>query len=253
MRVAPDDRLHLWFAQVPSRLPDEWAAANEVILSTGERARYARYIRDSDRELFLVAHVLMRTTLSRYADIAPQDWTFETDEHGRPEITNARAPEGLRCNLSHTDGLVALVVHDAADAGIDVERVGAVADMHSVARTVFADGELAQFATLPADARPVRFTTLWTLKEAFIKAKGMGLALPLKDFSFAVGDDSAISFACKPSVDPSPEAWSFTVGRPTPDHVMSTACRSRAGEPPRQVDAVDLTNEPPFLFSTLVG
>ena len=245
MRAVPHHRLEVWLARLPAApAPASWLLADESVLSADERVRRERFVRASDGDLFAAAHVLVRTTLSRYADIAPGEWTFANNAHGRPEITNANAPVGLRCNLSHTDGLVAVVVHDSLDAGVDVERAGRLADLDSVARTVFADVELAGLRALPEVLQQDRFYHLWTLKEAFIKAKGMGLALPLKDFWFSLEGSGAIPFDCVESVDPEPDAWTFTVGQPTPEHMLATACRSGRDQRSFAVDLVDVTDAP---------
>lgn len=225
--------------------PDEFIVSpeDEVLLSDVERQRHRRYIRAADRDVFLTAHALVRRTLSRYFAIAPADWTFATNPYGRPEITNPEAPRGLRFNLSHTRGMVAVLVHDEVDAGVDVEHIVTIDNLHTMANTVFADNERTELLALPAHAQLALFYRLWTLKEAFIKAKGMGLALPLKGFWFSAHDPMALRVGCREAIDAEPDAWTFTVSQPSPNHVLATACRSGQDRPARQVTIFDTATD----------
>jgi 4'-phosphopantetheinyl transferase len=134
--------------------------------------------------------------------------------------------------------MVALMVHDAADGGVDVERLGRVTSMSSVARTVFAPVERDELLALGEEQREARFYRLWTLKEAFAKATGRGLSLPLRDISFSGGggDEEPITLGCREAIEPQPSAWAFTVRQPSPRHVLATASRSAGGRPPREVE-----------------
>lgn len=236
------DQLHVWTMRLEP--PDEAvehlvSPDDEALLSDVERRRHRRYLRASDRATFLASHVLVRRTLSRYVDVPPEEWTFACNRYGRPEIAHPAAPQGLRFNLAHTEGLVALLVHDDVDSGVDVERVGTVDDLYGVAEMVFADPERDALRSLPVEEQEARFYRLWTLKEAFIKARGMGLALPLRDFWFAAHDPMDLQLGCLGSIERHPEAWSFTVWHPSPDHALATACRSGRGRPAREVTFFD--------------
>ncbi|MBV1893979.1 MAG: 4'-phosphopantetheinyl transferase superfamily protein [Ilumatobacteraceae bacterium] len=235
------EQLHLWIVPISGPLDPSWVAANEVILSEEERGRHRRYRRASDRDLFLAAHAVVRHVLSRYASIPPGEWVFETNQYGRPEIANLGVPRGLRFNLSHTDGMIALIVHDEVDTGVDVERVGRLDDLHSVSKTVFADSERSDFLALSEADQTERFYRLWTLKEAFIKAKGMGLSLPLKDFWFESVGPSSVTFSCREEVEPDPAAWHFTIAQPSPHHRLATACRSGSDRHPRKVESLSIS------------
>jgi 4'-phosphopantetheinyl transferase len=227
-----DTHPHLWIVAL-DRAPDAtWVSKNEPLLSEDERHRYDRYLRTGDRHLFLAAHVFVRNTLSRYAPIAAADWIFKTNRYGRPEIANPGSPPDLRFNLAHTAGMVAMLVHDEADGGVDVEHLGNVANPVAMSKRVFAETERRDFLALDKDRQQVGFYRLWTLKEAFIKAKGKGLALPLKDFAFTGPDRSEIQVACADTIEPDPDAWHFTVRQPSPQFVVATAYR--AGVAPRR-------------------
>src|SRR6187431_535260 len=111
-------------------------------LSDEERARADRYLDAADRHLFLIAHALLRSTLSRYGDRRPEEWRFATGEHGRPGIADEMAGTGrVGFSLSHTRGLVACLVSEEIDCGVDVEGIGRVADPHALARRYFSPRE----------------------------------------------------------------------------------------------------------------
>ena len=229
--VLADDSLHVWTASVSQKsvAPTDEALA---VLSADELARARRFRRLEDRLLFTQAHIAVRRTLSRYAPIPPQAWSFEPGENGRPEIRNLDAPEGLRFNLSHTPGMVAIVVNASFDAGVDVECIGRVTDLAAMARTSFSSAERASLLALPTAERPRRFTQTWALKESFVKAMGTGLTAPLRSFSFDLSSPTLIRFDCAPHVDRDPSAWSFSVSEPTDNHVLATASRLGSGKGP---------------------
>jgi 4'-phosphopantetheinyl transferase len=152
-----------------------------AILSLDEKRRLARLFSTPKQELFLLAHGLLRTELSKCADVDPAAWQFRAAAQGRPEIAAPKSP--LRFNLSHTQGLAACAVTDGRDVGIDVEDI---TREHScgLAERIFSLREQKNLRDLPAQEQARGFFELWTLKEAYLKARGLGLTIPLRAFSF---------------------------------------------------------------------
>lgn len=178
-----DTEVHVWLAR-----PDDITSAQQLedgfqLLSEEERSRCERFHFDVHRKLYLVSHALVRTTLSRYVGIAATEWKFSTGEFGRPEISPANDSNRLRFNLSHTEGLAALVVCLNDDCGVDVERTQRVKDLHGVARRVFTPREREDLERREGDSLHGRFSDYWTLKEAYMKARGLGFQLPPNTFS----------------------------------------------------------------------
>ena len=209
----------------------QWAETHASVLDAEEAQRWRRYLTSESRALFLVAHVTTRAVLSHYGDRAPESWKFDRGANGRPEI--AGGSPGIRFNISHTEGMVAVLVHGEADCGVDIEHPWRSTDMRSVSRRVFTDAEQAALFSQPPEARADRFYQLWTLKEAFIKAKGKGFALPLRQFSFELleeqsGDEQLIEFDCDPALDPAPNQWQFFTHRPESGHIVSIAAHRGA-------------------------
>jgi 4'-phosphopantetheinyl transferase len=189
-------------------------------LSDEERKRLTRFRLEGDRDLFLVAHGLVRMTLSRHENVEPQAWRFKVGSYGRPEIAEPRSR--LRFNLSRRRGLAACAVTLDRDIGIDVEYVSKDFPIDTVER-VFSPRERSSLLGASADARAGLFFEYWTLKEAYIKARGLGLSLPLDQFSFDKGSDGRWRIVSEPQLHEYPERWRFWSWRVANDHQMALA------------------------------
>lgn len=200
-----------------------------LLMTEDERARCQRLVRGEDRRSFAITRALVRRSLSRYGPTAPADWRFITNQHQCPFVEPSQAgTPALQFNLSHTRGLVALAVTRGARVGVDVERVSRVVDL-AVADRHFAPAEAHELRGLPPAEQPVAFFEYWTLKEAYIKARGMGLALPLGAFAFTVQPPRPPTIAFVPGFDDVPARWQFWQAWPTPQHRLSLAIE-RAGD-----------------------
>ena len=169
-----------------------------------------------------VGRAFLRRVLAAHTGLAEHALRFQRGPWGRPELTCAR----LRFNLSHTPGAVAVVVTEQADCGVDVEARRPVANLLALAGDVFSPQESRTLAVLPTPRRRARFFWLWTLKEAFIKAVGKGLALPLEAFSFHPRAAS-LAWSSTPASASSPGTGRSAPSRPPPDHAMAIALRGR--------------------------
>jgi len=204
----------------------------QALLSADERERMARFVFDRDRRAFLVTRAHVRTMLSRYAAVAPADWRFVESVHGRPEIFDrpASAPD-LRFNISHTDGLIACAVTIGREVGVDVEHIGRHLT-HDVAGRFFAPDEVTDLRRLPLEDQERVFFDYWTLKEAYIKARGFGLALPLADFAFKLNPPGPPAITFEPSLEDDPSTWQFMQDWPTPQHRLGLAVRRDGADLP---------------------
>ena len=191
-----------------------------------------RFHFENDRHRYLITRALVRTVLSRYAPIAPKDWIFENTPYGRPQIAN-RHPLAKRLgfNVSHSKGLVVLMVGLDRAVGIDTESIARNAPL-DVAERFFSPHEVASLQRLPRDAQAFRFWELWTFKESYIKARGMGLSLPLEQFSIELAVESTVAIAFDGIAD-TPGAWQLWQYRPDPHHLVAV-CHERTGRDPVQ-------------------
>jgi 4'-phosphopantetheinyl transferase len=198
------------------------ATACLQFLNESEKARLDRFAVKDAALQYLVTHALVRTTLSKYADVPPQAWEFETNAYGRPHISQPHPFHDLRFNLSNTTGLVACAISMDCEIGVDVENVARPLDAEELAPSVFAAPELADFRASASEERRNRFFSYWTLKESYIKARGMGLSLPLDAFWFELGDKSPLLYVTDRCADV-PERWRFYRFAPTDAHMMAVA------------------------------
>src|SRR5262249_6094892 len=144
-------------------------------MTPAEREREARFLFERDRTMYRATRALVRTVLSQYRDVAPADWRFETQEHGRPFVASPRLDEPLQFNLSNTRGLVVCAVSESlVEMGVDVERNDRVESAMQIAERFFSPSEVRTLMALPPEERAERFATIWTLKESYIKARGLG-------------------------------------------------------------------------------
>jgi 4'-phosphopantetheinyl transferase len=229
------DEIHLWLAFHDDIADARLHAAWRALLDAAEQAQEPRFHFARDRRRFLITRALVRTTLSRYVPIAPQAWMFSTNAYGRPGIANADAPAAaLTFNVSHTDGLIVLGVTRHRALGVDVEHVRRRTVPLAIARSYFAPEEVAALRVVPPHRQPQRFFEYWTLKEAYIKARGMGLSLPLDTFSVHYPDDRTVAIAMQPALADDPARWQFWQCRPSPEHLLAV-CAERHGPQPSRL------------------
>jgi 4'-phosphopantetheinyl transferase len=169
---------------------------------------------------------VLRTLIAQYLKIEPADCVFQSDQYGRPSLCGPGLGT-LEFNLSHTNGLVAYAMARVPEIGVDVEDVDRAEVGLDLARRFFSPSEAEALEALPPADRTSRFFDYWTLKEAYIKARGMGLSLPLDGFSIEIdaGGPPRISFAA--AMDEDPRSWQFAQFNPTPKHRLAVAVRRR--------------------------
>jgi 4'-phosphopantetheinyl transferase len=218
--------VHVWCAR-PEEIGSEADARR--CLAADELERSARYRLERPRQLAIASRVLLRTVLSRYEPVAPADWRFAVEAHGRPIIADGRS--SLRFSVSKAAGLVVCAVA-AGDLGVDVESLSRAAPLE-VADRFFAPAEVAALRALPERERAGRFFAYWTFKESYVKARGLGLSLPLDKFVIVLGDGSP-RIAIDPSLGDAGASWQLTQLRPTKEHIVSL-CVRRRGERDRKI------------------
>lgn len=198
-----------------------WICENEAVqdqdllntyagwLSEEEKQRWQRFRFARHRQQFLVARALVRSTLANYLDTHPASLVFSQNQWGKPALQPEVA--GLQFNLSHTDGLVVLAVYEGTEEnlllGVDVENLERKAETGDLARRYFSEDEFQALQALDEAQQRQRFFDLWTLKEAYIKAVGMGLSIALDSFSFRFGDEVGIGFS--PEREDDSRLWRF--------------------------------------------
>jgi 4'-phosphopantetheinyl transferase len=226
------DAIELWYA-FPERITAEQTLHRcGEVLSAEESDRMRRLIRATDRHRFLIAHALVRCMLSSVAGVPAAAWKFETGKQGRPEIVAPRVAPPLRFNLTHTRGLCACVVGRDHRVGVDAERVDREVDCLGVARRLFSQTDVQRLEQLSPRQRRSTFFSLWTLREACVKAMGEGmLRMAREALSFRLEGDGApaVRFGSGWAEDRS--RWNLFQLQPSAQHHCSVAVRSDAHEP----------------------
>jgi 4'-phosphopantetheinyl transferase len=216
-------QVHLWHLYVPGQDDPTGDEAIMALLTPEERERHGRFHFARDRRRYLMTRGLIRSLLSRYVpQVAPADWRFENNEYGRPRIANALPQaQRIRFNISHSASLVVAALAVEREVGVDVEHTARNAPLE-IAEHFFSAKEAQALQQLPAGLQPARFWDLWTLKESYIKARGMGLSIPLDRFSFDLdgGDGAAIGFEHGLEGD-SAERWRFWRLQPDDAHAVA--------------------------------
>jgi 4'-phosphopantetheinyl transferase len=217
---------HVWLVNPDTVTDPERLAACQALLSTEETGRQSRFHFAEDRHRYLVSHALVRRVLSRYWPIPPQQWRFLPGNRGRPEIANPDVP-ALRFNLTHTRELAACIVSLGDDCGIDAEYLTVRHNHEGIAKRMFSAAEQTRLRMTGEDARLEHFYASWTLREAYVKARGIGMSFPVHKLQFSITSSHAVHIEFHPDIDDDAAAWGFRLFRPTAMHVLATASRSR--------------------------
>lgn len=217
------DEVHVWFLPVEPGSAGS-SAKEDAVLSAAEELRRTRFVFEKDRRLYLASHILVRRVLSKYAEIPPADWSFAEGENGKPHITGPHGAPCFHFNLSHTEGLAAIAVTRDAEVGIDVELVHGIYD-EQLARTCFTPTELKWIGEAGAARQLDRFFDLWTLKEAYLKARGTGLSTPLQELTVRPDAQTSAVIEFTSRIDDDSDSWQFERLRPTASHCLAVAVR----------------------------
>jgi 4'-phosphopantetheinyl transferase len=216
---------HIWLAHPENIGSPELLSRYMALLSEDEREQQSRFHFERDRHIYLVAHALVRCTLSRYAELKPHEWIFQRNKYGRPNVALEVCDLPLCFNLSHTEGLVACAVALDREIGVDVEFLERRGEKISIANQFFSPSEAKALHATPSTKQSERFFSYWTLKESYIKARGMGLSLPLHQFSFDLQGSQPIRISFEPGFQDDPHTWQFELYRPSQRHVMAFCAR----------------------------
>lgn len=215
------DEVHVWRAtldETPSRI-DSFLHT----LAADERTRAERFYFPRDRERFIVARGVLRAILGLYSNRAPECVSFSDGSHGKPALAWESGGAAIRFNISHSHGVALYAVTRAREVGIDVEFIRSDLEVEQIAERFFSHHEIATLRALPTDLRESAFFRCWTRKEAYIKAKGEGLSLPLDQFevSLTPGEPAALLSTQR---DPNEaQRWSLQELTPAPGYAAALA------------------------------
>lgn len=183
MKLSPG-KLCLCFTFLNEIKDEKLLAEYRTLLPADEVVRLERYRFATHKKRYLVGRALLRTILSHYTGMNPASIQLAREGHGRPYLPQAGKNPPPQFSLSYTDGLVAVALIADGKIGLDVENASAPIDCLEIAAAYFSPTEYNELAQLPGPLMKKRFFEFWTLKEAYLKARGLGLKLPLEEVSF---------------------------------------------------------------------
>ncbi|RZL03956.1 MAG: 4'-phosphopantetheinyl transferase superfamily protein [Rubrivivax sp.] len=244
------NEVHLWLTFFDDPRLDALLDGYRGLLTADELAQARRFHFEADQRRHLVTRALLRCTLSRYAGLDPRAWRFEVNAHGRPRIAAAHGlAEPLDFNISHTKSLIVVAVNAHGGLGVDTENVARRRNLVHLAEHYFSDPEKAALRALPLAEQHARFFEYWTLKESYIKARGMGLSIPLDQFSFDLSQDARIALSVDPALNDEAPRWAFWQWPLKQDYLLALCALRGAGALPR----VRLWDTLPSLSSQACG
>jgi 4'-phosphopantetheinyl transferase len=178
------DEVHVWrasFHQLSDRIRHF-----ESMISEDERSKARRYRFDDNREEYILGRGLLRQLIGGYLEQDPASVQFVYNPYGKPSLIGQGGPNRLTFNISHAHGLVLCAFSRGRELGVDLERIRPEAAQDGVAERFFSLAEVKSLRALPVHAQAIGFFNCWTRKEAYIKARGEGLTIPLNQFDVSL-------------------------------------------------------------------
>jgi len=221
-----DGEVHVWRATL-ARSPAEVARLS-ALLDGDERSRAGRFRFPVHRDRFVAGRGVQREILARYLGAAPAALRWRHASHGKPELDGAEAASGLRFNVSNAEDGLLVAVARGRELGVDLEPLRPMPDGRDIARRFFSAPEIEVFDAIPDEGRDLAFFTCWTRKEAFIKAVGEGLSMPLDRFDVTLAPGEPARLLRTRGGDPGEaERWTLRELDAGPEWVAALAVEGR--------------------------
>lgn len=164
----------------------------ERLLSEEERQRAARFHFNLDRERYVIGRAALRRLLGKQLQRRPEEVQFRYNPQGKPALDRAEGDADWRFNIAHSGGLALIAVSLGREIGVDIERIRPDVECLELARRNFSPREIAELEATPSAEQRRAFFRGWTRKEAYLKAHGIGLSLPLDRFSVSLGSSARL-------------------------------------------------------------
>ena len=221
--ILANHEVHMWRAQL--ELPSSQVQRLRGLLTVDELDRARRFFFEIDRQRFIAARGILRSILSRYIPTSPGHLRFYYNQYGKPFLASEFNSTLLNFNLSHSGGMALYSITRNMEIGVDVERVRSGFEYEEIAKRFFSVNEVAILRAIPSEKKLEAFYNCWTRKEAYIKAHGKGLSLPLDSFdvSFAPGEPPMLLLTRD---DPQERSlWTLLDLKPGPGYVGALAVK----------------------------
>jgi 4'-phosphopantetheinyl transferase len=217
--------VHVWRAAL-----DPAASCVEALqqpLSADELQRAARFHFPRDRRRFIVARGVLRDILSRYLGVPPAALAFRYSAYGKPALADVTADEGLCFNISHAHEMALFAITCGREVGVDIEYLHRTIACEEIAERFFSARERASLRAVPAEVKHQAFFNCWTRKEAYIKAHGEGLSLPLDQFDVSLTPGEPAALLATRGDPHDAWRWSLQALAPGPGYVAALAVEAQ--------------------------
>lgn len=205
MARSPNPLVQLNYASLDLLSNNDFSTQVLDWLSSEERKRYKRFASKQQADQYLLARALLRSQLSKQvSDVLPHEWVFVVDDSGKPRLADEFSHLNLHFNLSHSENLVVLALAKGLGAGermnlgVDVEYIHRPVFTMALAKRYFSNAELAGLMRLTEPQSIKRIAQLWTLKESYLKANGLGVRMPLAKLEFCFEGETGLSVCVSP-------------------------------------------------------
>ncbi|WP_111640988.1 4'-phosphopantetheinyl transferase family protein [Marinimicrobium alkaliphilum] len=209
MKLLPLKTVHIWLVDLRT-VDDEALIAQYGEWLSDEEQQHLEDASNSPavRRERLISRASVRWCLSQYSDsIKPAQWEFERDQKGKPKLVNTQLP--LSFSVSHSGDWLAIAVTGETTIGVDIENSSRAANWRAVAKRFFAESEIEALEKSPEQRRRQHFFELWTLKEAYFKARGTGISAGLAKPEFHIDNNGSIHVHFDPSLNDNDKDWQF--------------------------------------------
>lgn len=221
--------VHLWTVSLD--VSESSVLSLRQLLSTDEVEKSDRFYFERDRIHYTVCRGVLRKLLSCYLNIPACELVFSYGTHGKPYLINVGDQlNQIHFNVSHSAGLAIIGFTMGQHIGVDVEHIRPNVDTMSIAERFFSAFEFTQLKMLPKELQQEAFFACWTRKEAFIKARGDGLSLPLENFDVSVDPREQPQLLAVRSVPEQISKWYMHQMQPKPNYISSTAVKGSISE-----------------------
>ena len=219
------DEVHVW--RIALNRPIQEVQRLQNLLASEEISRADRFRFEKDRQRFVVVRGLLRVILGRYLDLQPSQLRFVYSDYGKPALAPAPTTMGLSFNLSHAHELALVAVTRVRQLGIDLEHIRPIPEVEQIAERIFSPQEKEMFRALPGTKKLEVFFLYWTCKEAYIKARGEGLSLPLDQFQvIPIPGDTTPLLSVEGDIQEA-SCWSLRELTPAPGYVAALAVEGK--------------------------
>ncbi|MBN2040683.1 MAG: 4'-phosphopantetheinyl transferase superfamily protein [Spirochaetes bacterium] len=204
--ILKGNEAHIWLVEINKQVRELDYYAS--ILTSDEKKRSSRFVFEKDRNRDIINRAVLRLLLSKYIKIDPGRINYNYNKFNKPELSHPVNNE-LKFNLSHSGNLIIYAFSLRREIGIDIEKKRELNDADGIISRFCSEQEKSEYFSYPAEERGNIFISCWTRKEAYIKARGEGLAFPLNNFTMTLAPDKSPALMHVKDEKAEEKRWSF--------------------------------------------